>query len=81
MAPRHHHARAADPVNGYDFTRIEDITPGDIQRARRLMVAGYSMKQAADRLDIRPASVLDRALWKHIDKAYDRAICAQEPKP
>ena len=68
-------------MNGFECTRLEDITPGDIARAWRLMLAGSSMKEAADNLDIRPASVLDRALWSHIDKHYDRAIYAQEPRP
>lgn len=63
------------------ITHPQDITPGEIARARRLMVAGRSMKQAARFLGISPASSLDRALWSHIDKAYDRAIYAQEPKP
>lgn len=62
-------------------TDPQDITPGQVARARRLMVSGKSMKQAAAFLGIRPASALDRALWSHIDKAYDRAIYAQEPRP
>lgn len=44
------------------------VSGADVAKARILMRGGFSMQEAAMRLNIIPSSELDRALWRYIDQ-------------